>query len=144
MVSAEDLQRKFEQDGAFTLVFGSAAEYHAGLAGLVGLAEADLEVGMRCDHTEHVDADAILFASNYETRTSSRLEYWYVVDPSAERLRALLESPSAPLIAPTATTDAPHWPRDKFAHSLTEAARSRQPRPPSAFAEAWGDLDVRL
>ena len=129
ILSADELNAKYAKAGAFTLAFGSADRYFAGLEGIVGLPHADLYQGMLADHTAHADADTLLIAPNYATRTSSRVEFWFVVEPTEAKLAEL---------------GLHEWPRDKFWEGDVPGERSRRPRAAVGFEREWGEVDQRL
>ena len=125
VVTVDQLHSKFQEAGAFHLSFGRTPSFFAGLSGLVGLPAADLGQGMHDEHTERADSDDKMHAPNYDTTTCSRVEWWFVVDPSAARLAQL------GLAA---------WPDDRA------AVHKRAPHSPRAFHESgvWTDVDRRL
>lgn len=74
-------------------------------------------------------------ASNYENTTTSRLEWWFVVDPSSRRLQDL---------------GVADWPHDKFwvpksrRDGNADFAKSRTPKPVAEFQDAWDELNRKL
>jgi len=123
--TVDHLHAKFQEAGAFHLSFGRTPSFFAGLSGLVGLPAADLGQGMHDEHTDAADSDDALHAPNYDTTTSARVEWWFVVEPSAARLAKL------GLAA---------WPDDKA------AVHKRAPHSPRDFHQsgAWAGVDRRL
>ena len=63
--------------GKFTseLQGGTLADFYAGVTGLCGEPDADLEAGMRREHTECDDSDVAFSTPNYGIRTTPRTEF---------------------------------------------------------------------
>lgn len=122
-LTVEQLHAKFQEAGAFELSFGSTPSFFAGLRGLVGLPAADLEAGMLHEHCGRADADTPMVAPNYDTATSSRVEWWFVVDPSDARLAELKQI---------------EWPDD------AAAVHKRTARSPREYRQVWAIFDGQL
>lgn len=116
----------------FTLTFGDASDFVGGLGKLVGepMANRPRLLGMREDHCSAADSTEDFEVSNYGTRTTSQIEWWFVVEPTAERLAALKRE---------------EWPVDTKLRSDPEMVdRCRQPRPLSSYAVERAAVNGRL
>ena len=90
---------------------------------LVGLPAANVHAGMIAEHCDCDDADVPIHASNYDICTTSRLEWWFVNDPSDARLRELGQI---------------EWPNDEA------AVHKRAARTPREYRHAWAAVDAQL
>ena len=87
------LDRYIENNPAgFDLKYGTLDDFRGGLKVLLG---ADVPPpdqvlsGMEAEHTKRLDSDAPFEVYNYGTVTTSRFEFYFVVDPSGTRLNSL-------------------------------------------------------
>mgnify|MGYP007078101567 CR=1 FL=1 len=78
-----------EQGGKFVLSFGALSDFFGGLDKLVGHASSPRREVMAAEHCDAADSAASFTASNYGTTTASRVEWWFVADPSESRLQVL-------------------------------------------------------
>ena len=122
-LTVDQLHAKFQDAGAFELSFGSTPSFFAGLRGLVGLPAVDLEAGLQEEHCGRKDSDTPMVAPNYDTATSSRVEWWFVVDPSDARLAELKQI---------------EWPDD------AAAVHKRTARSPREYRQVWAIFDGLL
>ena len=127
VLDPEELQASFEREGAFELVFADPSKFFGGLAGLVGLPHEDLYQGMLEEHTKRVDATTLLMAPNYKTRTCSKAEFWFVVEPTPERLKEI---------------GLRYWPRDMYWGEQVD--KSRQALPVDHFEPKRALVDAKL
>jgi hypothetical protein len=91
----------FFEDGEGSLKFGEISTFYEGLDGFLGPPNPNLRVAMENEHCKSADATAIFRVeakeTNYYTYTTSKLEYWFVVDPTDKKLEELrfVRSPCA-------------------------------------------------
>ena len=45
-----------------------------------------VRIGIEREHTGHADADAFFVSSNWAVRTTPRIEWWFVVEPTPQKL----------------------------------------------------------
>jgi hypothetical protein len=97
-------EEDFFEDGEGSLKFGEISTFYEGLDGFLGPPNPNLRVAMENEHCNSnlsKDATAIFRVeakeANYYTYTTSELEYWFVVDPTDEKLEVLrfVRSPCA-------------------------------------------------
>ena len=70
----------------FTLTFGEPKDFVGGLVKLVGEPMGHRMLGMRQEHGAAADSHVEFEVGNYGTRTTTHLEWWFVVEPTAERV----------------------------------------------------------
>ena len=84
---------KFFEDGEGSLKFGEISTFYEGLDGFLGPPNPNLREAMENEHCKSADATAIFRVeakeANYYTYTTSQLEYWFVVEPTQEKLEEL-------------------------------------------------------
>ena len=80
---------KFFEDGEGSLKFGEISTFYEGLDGFLGPPNPNLREAMENEHCKSADATAIFRVPDYYTHTTSELEYWFVVDPTQEKLEEL-------------------------------------------------------
>ena len=80
---------QFFEDGEGSLKFGEISTFDEGLDGFLGPPNPNLREAMENEHCKSADATAIFRVPNYYTHTTSELEYWFVVDPTQEKLEEL-------------------------------------------------------
>ena len=87
------LDRYVENNPAgFDLKYGTLNDFRGGLHGLLGEdmpARRDVLSAMEADHVQFADCDTTFEVYNYGTVTTSRFEFYFVVDPSSTRLKML-------------------------------------------------------
>ena len=87
------LDRYVENNPAgFDLKYGTLNDFRGGLHGLLGEdmpARGDVLSAMEADHVQFADCDTTFEVYNYGTVTTSRFEFYFVVDPSSTRLKML-------------------------------------------------------
>ena len=87
------LDRYVENNPAgFDLKYGTLNDFRGGLLGLLGEdmpAPGDVLSAMEADHVQFADCDTTFEVYNYGTVTTSRSEFYFVVDPSSTRLKML-------------------------------------------------------
>ena len=86
---AEEGASKFFEDGEGSLKFGEISTFDEGLDGFLGHPSPYLREAMENEHCKSADATAIFRVPNFYTHTTSELEYWFVVDPTQEKLEEL-------------------------------------------------------
>ena len=79
----------FFEDGEGSLKFGEISTFYEGLDGFLGPPNPNLREAMENEHCKSADATAIFRVPNYYTHTTSELEYWFVVEPTQEKLEEL-------------------------------------------------------
>ena len=72
-----------------TLSYGSAVNFHQGLEGVLGFPSSNVREAMEFEHCDEVDSKEFFQAKNYETWTTSKIEWNFVVNPTEEGLRGL-------------------------------------------------------
>ena len=77
LAAVTSAQHAAADGGKFTseLKGGTLADFYAGVTGLCGEPDADLEAGMRREHTECDDSDVAFSTSNYGITTTPRTEF---------------------------------------------------------------------
>ena len=77
LAAVTSAQHAAAEGGKFTseLKGGTLADFYAGVTGLCGEPDADLEAGMRREHTECDDSDVAFSTSNYGITTTPRTEF---------------------------------------------------------------------
>ena len=89
-------------------------------------------LGMRQEHGAAADSHVAFEVGNYGTRTTTHLEWWFVVEPTAERLAALGRSA---------------WPADVKLRDSDDPQmrrRCRAPQPLDAFDAPRAARNARL
>ena len=94
--SAAAMSRKYAET-TFTLSYGGLDSFFAGLEGSIGPPNPDLRRAMTREHTSAADSDDHFETSNYGVKTTSAIEWLYVVEPTADSLVQL---------------GLDHWPRE--------------------------------
>lgn len=86
--TAAELHTKFvTESDAFTLSYSGLSTFFGGLDGLIGPPSAAMGEALLVEHTRSADSHTAFTATNYQTVTTSEVEYWFVCDPSPQRLR---------------------------------------------------------
>jgi len=81
-VTTTELHAKYLQDGQyFTLSYGGLETFFGGLEALVGSPTPQLREAMNKEHTEALDSRVKFTTGNYHVKTTSEIEYWFVVAP---------------------------------------------------------------
>ena len=126
--AAQQLQDKFVQKGTtLALDFGSLSTFYAGLEGLVGAPSPQVLTTMRNEHCSASDSELEFTAANFETVTTSKIEWHFVVEPSASALARLgLDT----------------WPAEQS--STTHPSSRRTPTDPSVFNAYLQQTNLRL
>ena len=78
---------KFFEDGTKALKFGELSTFYKGLDVFLGPPNPNLREAMENEHCNASDSQIKFRVPNYHTLTTPRLEYWFVTDPSDEKLR---------------------------------------------------------
>jgi hypothetical protein len=81
--TGRELQAKFTQDGAHLLSYAGLNTFFLGLGGKIGDPNPKVEETMAYEHTMLGDAHEVLYAANYEVRTSAAIEYAFVATPDS-------------------------------------------------------------
>ena len=114
----------------FTLTFGEPKDFVGGLVTLVGEPIGHRMLGMKQEHGAAADSHVEFEVGNYGTRTTSQLEWWFVVEPTAARLDALGLSA---------------WPTDvKLRENPAMRHRCRAPLPLGSFGAQRAELNEKL
>jgi len=67
----------------FTMAFTDLPTFHSGLEALIGSPSPNLLPQMEVEHCKAPDSDMLFVTSNYGIETTSRIEWWFVMDPLA-------------------------------------------------------------
>ena len=84
--TAEQLSTKFSEE-SFEMIFDGTESFFAGLEGKLGPPNPRLREAMEREHVSSADSADDFETTNYRVKTTSRLEWWYVVDPKGEKAR---------------------------------------------------------
>ena len=89
------------------LQYGDVSHFSMGLDGFLGPPNPLLRDSMAAEHCDSSDSGTPFKVKNYGTVTTPQLEYYFVVDPSEERLHSLgYETwPTEPVLAEAASVD---------------------------------------
>ena len=79
--SVEEIEMSAKYAG--TLRFGKEKDFYAGLNAAVGQPQPKLMLAMQREHIESLDSEVDFTTSNYQIRTCSKIEWYFVVDPVA-------------------------------------------------------------
>lgn len=85
----EDRASKFFEDGASGLNYGELDTFYGGLDNFLGPPNPNLSKTVEGEHTAAEDSTNRFVVPNYHTHTTSQIEYWFVVEPTDERLATL-------------------------------------------------------
>ena len=83
--AAEVLSGKFAAENAFTLHYGKIDMFYSGLEGRIGRPQPNLYVAMEDEHRRSIDSRDEFTTSNYGVKTTSQIEWWFVIDPAEGR-----------------------------------------------------------
>mmetsp|Transcript_24188 Transcript_24188/g.70892 ORF Transcript_24188/g.70892 Transcript_24188/m.70892 type:complete len:652 (-) Transcript_24188:3-1958(-) len=94
--TVDELSKKFVQQGE--LYFGSRDDYNGGLEATIGIPHPKILEAMEREHVASVESETEFETGNYSIKTSSRIEWWYVVDPTngLEKVPGLEDWPTEP------------------------------------------------
>ena len=84
-ISAYQLHEKFvhgQDNRPIALALCGSELFYGGLSSLVGRPQPNLSAAIRQEHCSSSDSSAEFVANNYGTKTTSRVEYWFVFDPA--------------------------------------------------------------
>ena len=91
--TATELHNKFMDEGmGFDLEYLGLKSFFAGLEAVVGAPSPQVLEGMRRDHCENEDSTIPFDTPNYKMVTTSKIEWWFVVDPERGLKEMRLES----------------------------------------------------
>ena len=80
--TADELHDKFVHAGqGFELQYASLSTFYQGMQGIVGALHQRVAEQMKREHCGMADSDVPFTTGNYDMTTTSRTEYWFVVDP---------------------------------------------------------------
>jgi len=129
--SGLELNQKFMQDGgAFTMSYGGLDTFFGGLESLIGAPNPSITEAMRREHCDSADSHEGFTTSNYRLSSSSEIEWFFVVEPTAEQRKRLGLGDE--------------WPAEESLRDQKRMHLAREPRPPSAFAAPMGDVNGKL
>ena len=81
------VESKFFEDGdGRSMEYGTTDVFFGGLDGFLGPPNPNLDVTVLNEHNREHDSKHPFVVPNYKTSTTSELEYWFVADPSDEKL----------------------------------------------------------
>ena len=106
------------------LTLGPLSDFFGGLQQVIGLPSTKRAEGMEAEHTKSADSAASFTTGNYGVKTSSLIEYYFVVDPSGK------EAELGP------------WPSE--ARLLEDASLCRKPCALATFAKQRRKIDAQL
>ena len=82
--------QKFSSSGdGVTLSFGKLATFYSGLEAFIGPPKLHIKAAMHYEHCMGKDASTSLVAQNYNTHTTSKIEFLFVTAPTDESLKEL-------------------------------------------------------
>ena len=119
---------EIDQSKTVELAFGEVKQMMAGLEAMVGKMSADPRKKMEdehCDGKAHPDVKRYFTTGNYGVKTTSEIEWWFVVEPDRKRLSKL-------------KLDA--WPTE----DKERCNHGRSALPLSAFSAARKEIDAEL
>lgn len=122
---------------ASTLTYGSLKEFNQGLGGLIGPPSPNLEAAMEAEHIKLRGSRRPFVTSNTKMETTNEIEYWFVKEPTPERLEKLQDP--APAAAPGAKLS--DWPKES---NGTPETHQRRPRKLDEFRPEREKRDARL
>lgn len=77
-----ELQQKFVEEGdVFTMSYGGIDTFFGGLEKLLGPPSPQLATAVMREHCSAADSDVEFTTANYGVTTTSRVEFFFVVDP---------------------------------------------------------------
>ena len=115
------------------MAFADLKAFHAGLEGVIGPPGAKVRAEIENEHTLAADSDLFYTSSNYVVKTTPRIEWWYVVEPTPQRLAGLSRSNKA-------YRDLTKWPEEDNLHG----AAPRKPRPLDELNLSIKDKNAQL
>ena len=124
------------------LTFGDVTTMYKGLSSLVGPCPDDMSEAVRCEHCECDDSHLEFLTGNYGVRTTSAIEYHFVVDPDPKR-----HANSMRLGDRDGRADGRdfEWPfEEKLRADESQRHRCRVAKPPKAFDGERKDLNAQL
>jgi len=119
------------QGRTFVLNFGDRNDFFGGLEKLVGpMDPISVRARMTKEHTKGPDAKASFEVGNYGTVTTSTYEWWFVVEPTPQKMAHLgLKT----------------WPQEsKLLKDKKSRSQMRQPLHPDTFREKIEEINERL
>ena len=162
-------KQKFVPDNCFELAVSDLRSFFSGLESIVGSPNPQVEIGLRNEHLNQGDSKTVFEASNYMTRTSSLIEFWFVVDPHsldhgttqneplpphvstdiADALKRLHMTENERNVLSQALEEAngtgavgfARWPREG-ANTLDGKAKARSPRSPVSYLGVGKEMSV--
>ena len=102
--TAEELQGKFQSVGAGMLSYAGLETFFGGLEGLVGAPLPRVRDAIAAEHCERPDSREFFTTTNYSVRTTSEIEWRFVVEPKNEPENGW-PTEAKLLIATTSTVD---------------------------------------
>ena len=134
------LNQRWREAGARELSFGGTAAFRAGLEALIGLPHPRLMQAMQREHCLMNDSCAVFETPNYQIRTTSEVEWHFVVEPTAATL-AKLRIDGEVLVAWPDAPDRPSLPK-RTARPLASVIADLKAR--NAQLEALGEPGVAI
>ncbi|KOO24567.1 pbs lyase heat-like repeat protein [Chrysochromulina tobinii] len=126
--TATELHNKFMDEGVgFDLEYLGLKSFFAGLEAVVGAPSPQVLEGMRRDHCENDDSTIPFETPNYKMVTTSKIEWWFVVDPERGLKEMRLES----------------WPAER-PDTLHGSAQGRREIPTSEFEAERANRNAQL
>ena len=86
-VSGSALHSKFVQEcgeHSFDLVYGDVRSFFDGLEARIGAPDPKIYQAMEREHTKELDSCESFTASNYQIRTTPKIEWWFVTEPTRQ------------------------------------------------------------
>jgi hypothetical protein len=126
--TAGELHQKFVDEGAgFDLEYAGLKTFYSGLEAVVGAPSPQVLTGMQREHCNAEDSVIPFTTPNYRMSTTSRIEWWFVYDPTTGRKEMRLDE----------------WPAE-HPDTIKGSARPREAKPPSEFHEARQANNAKL
>ena len=124
---------RFVQGQGFELSYGDLNVFFGGLEAIVGSPHPMVEEGMSREHCTSVDSFVPFTTDNYLIRTTSQVEWWFVVDPTGALLSPERLGSSYQALGLTPSSSYP-------VENAARLANGAKPRAPRALA----DFDAEL
>lgn len=121
---------KFFEDEGRALRFGDVGTFYQGLDGFLGPPNPNIHEAMEDEHVRQPDSQLYFCVPNYKTQTTPKIEFWFVAEPTDERLKNL---------------ELKSWPKEPdLQRSEEDREVARKPRPPQHFEAELADRNARL
>ena len=153
----------FDEGNGEALIYGTPDVFFSGLDGFIGPPNPNLEKTVEKEHCNEEDAGIEFVVPNYKTRTTSRIEYWFVANAELVDLHKELHGGLLNDLKAQNTGSVLTWPKERTkmereaqppAMATTSTAgtggavrvidRSRQAKSLSEYEELMGEKNEKL